>query len=46
MALHFGLTSIAATYQGALRGKFTGQAGDIYPLANQLPPTVNMLHIG
>ena len=50
MALHFGLTSVAATYQGTLRGKFADQAGDIYPLAdqiaNQLPLTVNMLHIG
>ena len=50
MALPFGLTNVAATYQDALRGKFADQAGDIYPLADQiadqLPPTVNMLHIG
>ena len=49
-ALPFGLTSIVATYQDALRGKFTDQVGDIYPLidliANQLSPTVNMLQIG
>ena len=36
MALPFGLTSIAATYQDALRGKFADQVGDIYPLADQL----------
>ena len=36
MALPFGLTSIAATYQGTLRGKFADQAGDIYPLADQI----------
>ena len=33
-ALPFGLANTAATYQDALRGKF----------ADQLPPTVNMLH--
>ena len=40
----------AAIHQDALRGKFVDQVGDIYPLADQiadqLPPTVNMLHIG
>ena len=50
MALPFGLTSVAATYQDALRGKFADQVGDIHPLADQiadqLSPTVNMLHIG
>ena len=48
MALPFGLTSIAATYQDALGSKFADQVGDIHPLADQiadqLPPTVNMLH--
>ena len=50
MALPFGLISIVATYQDALRGKFADQVGDIYPLADQivdqLSPTVNMLQIG
>ena len=50
MALPFGLTSVAAAYQDALRGKFIDQVGDIHPLANQitdqLPPTINMLHVG
>ena len=50
MALPFGFTNVAATYQDALRGKFTDQVGDIYPLADQiadqLPPVVNMLHVG
>ena len=50
MALSFGLTSVAATYQDALRGKFVDRAGDIYPLADQiadqLSPTINMLQIG
>ena len=36
MALPFGLTNIAATYQDALRGKFTDQVGDIDPLADQI----------
>ena len=45
-ALPFVLTSIAATYQDALRGKFINQVGHIYPLADQLSPTVNMLQIG
>ena len=49
MALPFGLTSIVATYQDALRDKFADQVGDILPLtdqmADQLSPTVNMLHI-
>ena len=49
MALPFGFANIAATYQDALRGKFTDQVGDIHPLANQItdqpPPTVNMLHV-
>ena len=43
MALPFGLTSIAASYQDALRDKFANQVGDIYPLADpiadQLSPT-------
>ena len=34
MALPFGLTSVAAAYQDALRGKFSDQVGDIQPLAN------------
>ena len=50
MALPFGLTSVAATYQDALRGKLTDQAGNIYPLtdqiADQLSPAINMLHVG
>ena len=37
-ALPFGLANTAATYQDALRGKFTDQ------IADQLPPTVNMLN--
>jgi len=37
-ALPFGLTNTVATYQDALRGKFADR------LADQLPPTVNMLH--
>jgi len=49
-ALPFGLTSVIATYQDALRGKFTNHVGDIHPLADQiadqLSSTVNMLHIG
>ena len=48
--LPFRLTSVATTYQDALRGKFADQVGDIYPLADQIvdqfSPTVNMLHIG
>ena len=50
MALPFGLTSGAAAYQDALRGKFTDQVGDIHPLTDQivdqLSSTVNMLHVG
>ena len=50
MALPFELTSIAATYQDTLRGKFADQVGDIHPLTDQiidqLSPTINMLHIG
>ena len=34
MALPFGLTSIAATYQDTLRGNFVDQVGDIHPLAD------------
>ena len=45
MALPFGLTNVAAAYQDALSGKFTDQVGDIHPLADQLLPTVNMLHV-
>ena len=37
-ALPFGLANVAATYQDALRDKFADQVAD------QLPPTVNMLH--
>ena len=37
--LPLGLANAAATYQDALRGKFVDQ------IADQLPPTVNMLHI-
>ena len=47
-ALPFRLANTAATYQDALRGKFADQVEDIHPLADQiadqLPPTVNMLH--
>ena len=50
MALPFGLTSVAAAYQDALRGKFADQVGEVHPLvdqiADQLPPAVNMLHVG
>ena len=50
MALPFEFTNTAATYQVALKGKFADQVGDIHPLAdqitNQLPPAVNMLHVG
>ena len=50
MALPFGLTNVAATYQNDLRGKFADQVGDVDPLAEQIadqpPPAVNMLHIG
>ena len=35
-ALPFGLNSITATYQDALRGKFAYQAGDIYPFTDQI----------
>jgi len=49
-ALPLGLTNVAATYHGALRGKFADQVGCAHPLADQLavqpPPAVNMLHIG
>ena len=49
-ALPFGLTSVAVSYKDALRGKFTGQVGDIYPLVDQitdhLSSTINMLQIG
>ena len=49
-ALPFGLTIVAATYQGALRGKFVDQVGCAHPLTDQIivqfPPAVNMLHIG
>jgi len=50
MALPFGFTNVAATYQEDLRGKFVDQVGYVYPLADQiadqLPPPVNMLHVG
>ena len=49
MALPFGLSGIATTYQHALRGKFADQVGDVHPLADQiadqLPPAINMLHV-
>ena len=49
MALPFGLTNVAATYQESLRGKFANQVGDVHPLADQIadqpPPAVNMLHV-
>ena len=49
-ALPFGFINTAATYQDALRGKFTDQVGDVHPLADQIidqpPPAVNMLHVG
>ena len=45
-----GVTSVAATYQDALRGKFADQVGDVQlpadQIADQPPPTVNMLHVG
>ena len=34
MALPIGLASFAATYQDALRGKFTDQVEDIHPLTD------------
>jgi len=40
IALPFGFSNAAAAYQHALRGKLTDQ------VAVQLPPTVNMLHLG
>ena len=47
MALPFGLTSIVATYQDALSGKFADQVRDIYPLTDQIADllslAVNML---
>ena len=50
MALPFGLTNVAATYQDALRGKFADQVGDIHRLADQIADqllsAVNMLHVG
>ena len=50
MALPFGFTNPIAAYQDALRGRITDQAGDIHSLADQIadqpPPTVNMLHVG
>ena len=50
MALPFGLTNVATTYQDALRGKFADQVGDVHPLADQIadqpPLAVNMLHVG
>ena len=49
MALPFSLTNITASYKDVVRGKFTDQVGDIYPLADpiadQLSPSVNMLQI-
>ena len=45
MTLPFGFTNIAATYKDALRGKFADQVGDVHPLADQLPPAINMLHV-
>ena len=45
-ALPFGLTNVITTYPDALRGKFADQVGDIHPLADQLSPTINMLHVG
>ena len=33
-ALPFRLTSVTATYQDALRGKFTNQVGDTHPLTD------------
>ena len=49
MALPFRLANAAATFQGALRGKFADQVGDAHPFANQFtdqpPPAVNMLHV-
>ena len=50
VALPFGLTNVAATFQDALRAKFADQVGDVHPLANQSvnqpPPAINMLHVG
>ena len=49
VALPFGLTNIAATYQEALWGKFTDQVVDVRPpadqIADQLSSAVNMLHV-
>ena len=35
-ALPFGFTNVAATYQDALRGRFTDQVGTVHPLADQI----------
>ena len=36
MALPFGFTNVAATYQDALRGKLTDQVGALHPFADQI----------
>ena len=36
MALPCGLTSTTSSYQDAIRGRFTDQVGDIYPLADPI----------
>ena len=50
MALPFGFANVAVAYQHALRGKFANQVGCARLLTDQvtvqLPPTVNMLHLG
>ena len=46
MALPFGFTNVAATFQDALRGKFIDQVVDVNPLADQPLSAVNMLHVG
>ena len=35
-ALPFGLSNIAATYQDALRGKFTDEVRDVHPPTDQI----------
>ena len=50
MTLPFGFTNAAATYQHALRGKLADQVDGAHLLVDQvavqLPPAVNMLHLG
>ena len=39
-ALPFGLTNVVATYQDALRGKFTDQVGGAHPLTDISPSSL------